>query len=35
MEMHSSLVNKWTAKDTWDAIAMARIDSDRAHRSTL
>jgi hypothetical protein len=35
MEMHSSLVNKWTGKDAWDAIAVACIDSDRTHRSTL
>jgi hypothetical protein len=33
--MHSSLMNKQTAKDAWDAIAMARIGSDRAHRSML
>jgi hypothetical protein len=35
MEMHSSLANKRTAKDAWDAIAAARIGSDRARRSTL
>jgi hypothetical protein len=35
MEMHSSLANKRTAKDTWDAIAAARIGSDCARRSTL
>jgi hypothetical protein len=35
MEMHSSLANKRTAKDAWDAIAVARIGSDRARRSTL
>jgi hypothetical protein len=34
-EMHSSLVNKRTAKDAWDAIAAARIGSARARRSTL
>jgi hypothetical protein len=34
-EMHSSLANKRTAKDAWDAITTARIDSDRACRSTL
>ena len=31
-EMHSSLANKRTA---WDAVAAARIGSDRARRSTL
>jgi hypothetical protein len=35
MEMHSSLMNKRTAKDAWDAIATAHIGSDRARRSTL
>ena len=35
MEMHSSLMNKRTTNDTWDAIAVTRIGSDRAHRSTL
>ena len=34
-EMHSSLVNKRTAKDAWDAIAAARIGSARVRRSTL
>jgi hypothetical protein len=34
-EMHSSLANKRTARDAWDAIAVARIGSDRARRSTL
>ena len=34
-EMHSSLVNKRTAKDVWDAISAARIGSDCARRSTL
>ena len=34
-EMHSSLANKRTAKDAWDAIAAARIGSARARRSTL
>ena len=33
--MHSSLTNKQTAKDAWDAIAAARIGSNRARRSTL
>ena len=33
-EMHS-LTNKRTDKDAWDAIAVARISSDRARRSTL
>ncbi|XP_066316301.1 uncharacterized protein [Miscanthus floridulus] len=35
MEMHSSLTNKRTAKDTWDAFTAARIGSARARRSTL
>ncbi|XP_066164603.1 uncharacterized protein [Oryza sativa Japonica Group] len=34
-EMQSSIVNKRTTKDAWDAIASARIGSDRARRSTL
>jgi hypothetical protein len=34
-EMHSSLANKRTTKDAWDAIAAARIGNDRARRSTL
>ena len=33
--MQSSIANKWTAKDAWDAIASACIDSNRARRSTL
>ena len=33
-QMHY-LANKRTAKDAWDAIAVARIGSDRARRSTL
>jgi hypothetical protein len=35
MEMHSSLANKRTTHDAWDAIAMACIDSERARRSML
>jgi hypothetical protein len=34
-DMHSSLANKETAKDAWDAIAAARIGSDCTCRSTL
>jgi hypothetical protein len=34
-EMQFSLSKKRTAKETWDAIAAARIGSDRAHKSTL
>jgi hypothetical protein len=34
LEMHSSHVNKETTKDAWNAIAVTRIDSARAHRST-
>ena len=34
-EMQFSLTNKWTAKEAWDAIAVAHIGSDRARRSTL
>ena len=34
-EMQFSLTNKRTAKEAWDAIAAARIDSDRARKSTL
>jgi len=30
-EMHSSLANKETVKDAWDAIAMACIGSDHAY----
>ena len=33
--MQFSLTNKRTAKEAWDAIAAARIGSDRAHKSTL
>lgn len=34
-EMQFSLSNKGTAKEAWDAIAAARIGSDRARKSTL
>jgi hypothetical protein len=34
-EMQFSLSQKETAKEAWDAIAMARIGSDRARKSTL
>ena len=34
-EMQFSLTNKRTAKEAWDAIAAARIGSDRALKSTL
>ena len=34
-EMQFSLTNKRTAKEVWDAIAMARIGSDHVHKSTL
>ncbi|KAM0863779.1 hypothetical protein ACQ4PT_044350 [Festuca glaucescens] len=34
-EMQFSLSNKQTAKEAWDAIAAARISSDRARKSTL
>ena len=34
-EMQFSLTNKRTAKEAWDAIATARIGSDRARKSTL
>ena len=34
-EMQFSLTNKRTAKEDWDAIAAARIGSDRARKSTL
>ncbi|BAF27802.2 Os11g0199800 [Oryza sativa Japonica Group] len=34
-EMQFSLSQKRTAKEAWDAIAAARIGSDRAHKSTL
>jgi hypothetical protein len=33
--MQFSLSKKWTAKEAWDAIAAARIDSDRARKTTL
>ena len=33
--MQFSLTNKRTAKEAWDAIVAARIDSDRARKSTL
>jgi proline dehydrogenase len=33
--MQFSLSKKRTAKEAWDAIAAARIDSDRAHKTTL
>ena len=34
-EMQFSLTSKRTAKEAWDAIAAARIGSDRARKSTL
>jgi hypothetical protein len=34
-EMQFSLSKKRTAKEAWDAIAAARIDSDRTHKTTL
>jgi phenylalanine-4-hydroxylase len=34
-EMQFSLSKKQTAKEAWDAIAVARIDSDRARKTTL
>jgi hypothetical protein len=34
-EMQFSLSKKWTAKEAWDAIATARIGSDRARKTTL
>jgi hypothetical protein len=34
-EMRFSLSQKEAAKEAWDAIAAARIDSDRARKSTL
>ena len=34
-KMQFSLTNKRTTKEAWDAIAAARIDNDRARRSTL
>jgi hypothetical protein len=33
--MQFSLTNKRTAKEAWDAIAAARIGSNRARKSTL
>jgi hypothetical protein len=34
-EMQFSLSKKRTAKEAWDAIATARIDSDRTRKTTL
>jgi hypothetical protein len=34
-EMQFSLSKKWTTKEAWDAIAAARIGSDRARKTTL
>jgi hypothetical protein len=34
-EKQYSLCKKRTAKEAWDAIAATRIDSDRAHKTTL
>jgi hypothetical protein len=34
-EMQFSLSKKWTAKQAWDAIAAAHIDSDRARKTML
>jgi hypothetical protein len=34
-EMQFSLSKKRTTKEAWDAIAAARIGSDRAHKTTL
>jgi hypothetical protein len=34
-EMQFSLSKKLTVKEAWDAIAAARIGSDRAHKTTL
>jgi hypothetical protein len=34
-EMQFSLSKKWTAKEIWNAIAVARIGSDRALKTTL
>jgi hypothetical protein len=34
-EMQFSLSKKQTAKESWDAIAAARIGSDRARKTTL
>jgi hypothetical protein len=33
--MHFSLYKKRTAKEAWDVITMARIDSDCARKTTL
>jgi hypothetical protein len=34
-EMQFSFSKKWTVKEAWDAIAVARIDSDRTRKTTL
>jgi hypothetical protein len=34
-EMQFSLSKKWIVKEAWDAIAAARIGSDRARKTTL
>jgi hypothetical protein len=34
-EMQFSLFKKWNAKEAWDIIAVARIGSDHAHKTTL
>jgi hypothetical protein len=34
-EIQFSLLRKRTAKEVWDAIAAARIDSNRTHKTTL
>jgi hypothetical protein len=34
-EMQFSLSKKRTAKEAWDAVTVARIGSDRAHKTTL
>jgi hypothetical protein len=34
-EIQFSLSKKWTAKEAWDAIAVARIGSDRARKTML
>jgi hypothetical protein len=34
-EMQFSFSKKWTAKEAWDVIAVARIDSDRTRKTTL
>jgi hypothetical protein len=33
--MQLSLSKKWTAKEAWDVITVARIGSDRARKTTL